>query len=169
MATMTSGVKPERAASEAFAPLFRAYMEASSEVQEVIRDMCTIMNDASTDADDREAALATLIEALFPISHKGKLGIDIEDLRHQCADECDAHRREDEALDEQERTFSDRLRALLSEKGMRQEDLAERIGVQQPAISMMLNRGCRPQRRTVDKIATALGVRASDLWPDLRD
>jgi hypothetical protein len=31
---------------------------------------------------------------------------------------------------------------------------------------MMLARTCRPQRRTVDKIAAALGVSAGELWQE---
>ena len=73
--------KAERKYSEAFAQFFRAYMEASDIAQEVIRDMCEIINDPDTDQDDREAAYVTLMEALFPVSYNGELGIGIEDLR----------------------------------------------------------------------------------------
>ena len=31
----------------------------------------------------------------------------------------------------------------------------------------MLNRKCRPQKRTLLKVADALGVRPQELWPDL--
>ncbi len=44
--------------------------------------------------------------------------------------------------------------------------LARRIGVSQSAISMMLPRRCRPQRRTVEKLAETLGVKADDLWSE---
>ena len=42
---------------------------------------------------------------------------------------------------------------------------AAAIGVGQPAISMVLTRNCRPQRRTVEKIAKALDVSAEEVWP----
>lgn len=48
---------------------------------------------------------------------------------------------------------------------MTQDQLAEKIGVGQPAISMMLKRQCRPQKRTVQRLAEALGVAAEELWP----
>ena len=54
--------KAERILSENFAQVFRAYMEASDEVQAVIRDMCELINCAETDRDDREAAVETLKE-----------------------------------------------------------------------------------------------------------
>ena len=46
-----------------------------------------------------------------------------------------------------------------------EEKLAEMIGVTQPAISMMLQRECRPQRRTIVRIAEALELDPQDLWP----
>jgi len=48
---------------------------------------------------------------------------------------------------------------------MTQEALAAKLGVGQPAISNMLNRQCRPQRRTVLRLAQALGISPEELWP----
>jgi transcriptional regulator with XRE-family HTH domain len=53
----------------------------------------------------------------------------------------------------------------MEERGVTQTELAERIGVGQPAISNMLCRQCRPQKRTVEKIAAALEVAPEELWP----
>ena len=47
-----------------------------------------------------------------------------------------------------------------------QIDLANASGVGQPAISMMLSRNCRPQKRTVIRIAAALGISPGELWSD---
>jgi transcriptional regulator with XRE-family HTH domain len=46
-----------------------------------------------------------------------------------------------------------------------QEEVAERIGVGQPAISKMLNRNRRPQKKTIMKLATALNVSPMVLGP----
>jgi len=46
-------------------------------------------------------------------------------------------------------------------RGLTQAALAERIGVGQPAISMMLSRKCRPQRHTIEKLAAALQMAPS--------
>lgn len=156
--------KAERILSENFAQVFRAYMEASDEVQAVIRDMCELINCAETDPDDREAAVETLVEALFPISHGGELGIDIGDLREELSKSSD-FRGDIEALDSQDRVFADRLKAAMDEENMTQARLASLIGVTQPAISMMLNRKCHPQRATVKKLAEALGIAPKTLWP----
>src|SRR5262249_49393951 len=122
------------------------------------------INDSETDSDDRDAALATLAEALFPISHNGELGIEIGALRAE-ADKFPSVKAAFDAADAQQATFATRLDAIMKSKEIGQSDLAKMIGVQQPAISMMLSRDCRPQRRTIEKIAGALGVKPEDLWP----
>ena len=68
-------------------------------------------------------------------------------------------------MDRQEATFAERLRTAMTEKGFTQAELAAKVGIGQPAVSMMLNRACRPQRKTVQKIAAALGVADEQLWP----
>jgi transcriptional regulator with XRE-family HTH domain len=50
-------------------------------------------------------------------------------------------------------------------QGLSQAELAAKVGIGQPAVSMMLNRACRPQRKTVLRFAEALGVRPEELWP----
>jgi transcriptional regulator with XRE-family HTH domain len=69
-------------------------------------------------------------------------------------------------MEEEERVFAANLTRLLQEQKMSQAELARRVGVGPSAISMMLSRRCRPQRRTVEKIAQALGVDVRHLWPD---
>ena len=156
----------QRIASRAFSEIFRAYVEASDEVQAVIQDMCLIINDRTADPDDCEAALATLSEALFPVSHNGELGIDIEDgLRKIGLQESAEFKDEIGRFDERQRSFSARLKAVMEEQEISQTELAEKTGVQQPAISMILSRSCNPQRRTIEKLAGGLGVKPSDLCP----
>ncbi len=50
-------------------------------------------------------------------------------------------------LDSQEATFAERLRKILDEKNVTQEELAVRIDCTQSAISKILSRNARPQRR----------------------
>lgn len=75
-------------------------------------------------------------------------------------------------MDSQEQSFADRLSILMDAKRISQLELAARIGCTQPAISQMLSRKSRPQKRTILKLAEALGVNATmqnatDLWPDI--
>jgi transcriptional regulator with XRE-family HTH domain len=53
----------------------------------------------------------------------------------------------------------------MKKHGMTQAELAEKTDVNQPAIANMLSRECRPQRRTIAKLAAAFGVEPEELWP----
>jgi lambda repressor-like predicted transcriptional regulator len=152
----------ELATSRVFASVFHAYMECSAPVQEAIRDMIDIVNDPESTPEETEAALVTIADALFPSWTNGDLGADLEECETGAPDDVRPKLAE---ADSQEALFADRVGELLKKTGMRQKDLADRIGVGQPAISMMLSRKCRPQRKTVEKIAEALGVLPSDIWP----
>jgi predicted XRE-type DNA-binding protein len=149
-------------ASQLFAQVYQAFLECSDKVQKAIQDMVQIVNAPDATADEREAALETMAEALFPSKDNGTLGIDLED--------CDRSEPEDDLtilrqLEQEEATFAERLSALLESRNMTQSELANAIGVGQPAISMMLSRNCRPQKRTVEKIAQVLKVNPEDIWP----
>ena len=164
--TAPEPTKAERIVSESFAQVFRAYIEASDEVQAVIRDMCEVINCAETDPDDREAAIVTLVEALFPVSHNGGLGIDIGDLREVLVTSPSADFKDDiEAADSRDRLFVERLTSEMAKKKMTQAELASLTGVTQPAISMMLSRKCHPQFATIKKLAKALDIPPESLWP----
>src|SRR5205807_6174384 len=76
-----------------------------------------------------------------------------------------AHRELRAGLEQAEAAFAATLARLLAERQLTQAQLAERIGVGQSAISMLLKRRCRPQRRTLGKLAEALGVPVDVLWP----
>jgi lambda repressor-like predicted transcriptional regulator len=155
-----------RYTAEMFAQVFRAFTEASDEVQKVIRSMCNIINDPEVSKEDQAAAVDTLLDALFPgDSGDGELGVDMESVNKV---ECDVPEYGDvkNELDQEEAMFAANLERLMDAKGFTQEQLANAIGVGQPAISMMLKRHCRPQKKTVGKIAVALGVDPAELWPN---
>jgi lambda repressor-like predicted transcriptional regulator len=153
-----------RELSSIFAKCFRAYLECNEQVQTVIREMAEIVSSPEADEQEREMALGTLAEALFPGYDGGHLGIDIEEANKACVENSSDGAEAQAELDRQEQAFADRLKEVMQRKGMTQAQLAERAGVQQPAISMMLNRNCRPQQRTVRKLADALGVKPQELW-----
>jgi hypothetical protein len=142
--------------------VLRAFMECSSQIQQGVLKMAQIINDPNTDQDEKMAAGDTLMEALYPRYIGEELGMDLE--------QYDTIQREidseiERELDQETDTFAARLAALMEQQKMTQQDLANLIQVGQPAISMMLARQCRPQRRTVERIAKALGVEVKDLWP----
>ena len=70
-------------------------------------------------------------------------------------------------MENQEIVFSEKIRELMVQRGLSQAELAEKVGIGQPAVSMMLNRNCRPQQKTVRRFADLFGVPPSELWPGI--
>jgi predicted XRE-type DNA-binding protein len=68
-------------------------------------------------------------------------------------------------MDHEEEEFAVRLEEAMRQQGVDQAELARRLGIGQSAISMMMKRECRPQRRTITRRVEALSVLPDDLWP----
>ncbi len=145
----------------------RALAECSDAVQEVVVRLLGVVKSPRTTAAERQRALMTIAGALFPDSGSGEDGLDLVALGANVAAENLPLAREVQKMDTQEATFADRVRGLMNARRISQQELAARAGCSQPAISQMLNRTCRPQKKTIVKLAEALNVQASDLWPDI--
>ncbi|KLU02290.1 hypothetical protein RISK_005356 [Rhodopirellula islandica] len=148
------------------------YMECSDEVQSVVRSMFAVIESEDTTDDDRHRAFATIADALHLNPQEGH-GLDFRKSQTEIATKHPdpawrpiiADRQKQ--MDSQEATFADRVKTLLQQKNITQEELAERIDCTQSAVSKMLSRKSRPQRKTILKMATALNVEPTALWPDL--
>jgi lambda repressor-like predicted transcriptional regulator len=150
--------------AQQFAQVYRNFTDCSDEVRAVAESMIEIINHPDADAEERQAALDTLADALFPfIAHDG-LGINLATAKCLRPDGGDYSDVED-SMAVQEAGFATRLQAAMDARGINQVQLAEKAEVGQPAIAMILARDCRPQKRTVRKLAAALGVKPADLWP----
>lgn len=143
-----------------------ALKECEPELRDVALELFEQLQ-GDLDAEAAQATTALIAEILFPNTDPtGAIGLDLEE-----AESIAPHINQSagpllKRMDQQEATFAERLRNLMEEKRITQAELAEKIGVGQPAISMMLNRSCRPQRKTISKIAAALGVTPEDLWSE---
>ncbi|SIN69394.1 Helix-turn-helix [Singulisphaera sp. GP187] len=149
------------AACRTFADCLAAFQACDAETRADIEELIAYARDPDVDELERESLFATIAQALFPMSEV--VSSASRDFGSPLSQEEAAACAE---LDAEEATFASRLSAAMNEKKMTQSALATAIGVGQPAVSMMLSRGCRPQRRTVKKIAEALSIPASDLWPN---
>jgi transcriptional regulator with XRE-family HTH domain len=148
--------------------LMRQLLECSDEVRKVALDMLCVLNDPSITSAEKERASMTLADALFPnADESGEYGMDLQLSESGAASRFPALAREVQKMDTQEATFADRLSHLMHARCISQTVLATLTGCSQPAISQMLKRKCRPQKRTILKLANALNVPASDLWPDI--
>lgn len=143
----------------------RAYLACDEPIRGVVLDMLEILSDDDADSDDRNMALTTLGEALFPSRRSGTLGIDLAASEKEEAERDPEMKRFTEEMDAEEASFATNLASLMNQRGLTQKELAQRIGVGQSAISNMLSRECRPQRRTILRLAEALGVEPARLWP----
>jgi lambda repressor-like predicted transcriptional regulator len=150
----------------ACAPLLQAFLECSTELQPHARKMLAVLTSPESEHDDRMLAAMTLADVLLPNrGDDGHIGLDLEESEAIGASHSPEARETLEQMDREEAVFADRLRDIMERKGVTQVQIAEKLGVGQPAISNMLQRQCRPQRRTVIRLAEALGVSPTDLWP----
>jgi len=153
-----------RPAGALFAKVFaEVYLTASDDIKEVIESMSKIVNDPAADEDEQNAALDTLVEVLFPPKHPEELGTDLEEMEDGGSVGA---KRVHATMARQEATFAEAVLKLMKERGVTQKVLAQKIGIGQPAVSMILSRKCRPQQATVEKIAKALGVEPERIWAE---
>lgn len=146
--------------------ILRALHECDEELRAVALELFDQLNGDDLDIEQAHATTALIAEILFPNADgNGVPGLDLEEAEKLAPTVDPAAGPLLAEMDSQEATFAERLRSALADKGVTQAELATKIGIGQPAISMMLNRTCRPQRKTVQKIAAALGVAAEELWP----
>jgi lambda repressor-like predicted transcriptional regulator len=141
--------------------ILEAFLGLIETDQEMVRAKVITANDPKITEDQRRKAELAILEAL---RLRGGLKASARPLPKEERLSA-AHRAAQERLEGEVRVFAEALARLLAEKQMTQMELARRIGVGQSAISMMLSRGCRPQPRTLGKLADALGVSVEELWP----
>lgn len=166
----TSSVTPlEISAIQAASPIVLALMECDEELRAEAIELFKALASGKLDEEQRIATITLLAEILFPKADQSGLpGLDLVEAE-QMASEVNPEARDTLArMDAEEADFAQRLRQLMEAKNMTQVQLASAVGIGQPAVSMMLNRTCRPQRKTVVRFAQALGVAPEELWPGIR-
>jgi transcriptional regulator with XRE-family HTH domain len=146
-----------------------ALIECSDDVQRVIVTLLAVVKDPCTTPAERKRALITIADALFlnPDEEDGQYGQDLAASEPYAAARSGPLAREVGKMNSQEETFAQRLRELMDARQISQQELADRVGCSQPAISQMLSRMCRPQKRTILRLAEALNVHPRELWPDI--
>lgn len=143
----------------------RAYLECSDAVQQAVCEMLQVLDEPSSSEEQRDMAISTIADALFRNPHQGEYGMALATSEGEAAAVEPRLQAIVKRMDDEDDSFALRLRKLMDDGRITQEELAKRIGVGQPAISNMLNRNCRPQKKTIMKLATALNVSPTVLWP----
>ena len=132
-------------------------------------DLFKQLESGELDAEQRTATITLLAEILFPnTDEKGLPGLDLSEAEAIAPSQNLEAREVLSRMDEEEANFAKRLRQLMEAKGLTQAQLADAVGIGQPAVSMILNRSCRPQRKTVLRFAEALSVSPEHLWPGIQ-
>ncbi len=139
-----------------------AFDQCHEDVQAAVTDMIDICGDAEATPDEHQRAMYTIVEALFP-----NLAFDFLANCDKVRSSLNAQAKSAE-MAEEETTFSERLAIWMEKKSVTQDQLGKTIGVSQSAIANLLNRNCRPQRKTVLRLADALGVQPRELWPNIK-
>jgi len=159
----------EISAIQAASPIVLALAECDEELRAEALDLFKALASGKLDEEQRIATTALLAEILFPnADHNGLPGLDLADAEEMAPQVNPEAKDVLERMDAEEADFAKRLRNLMEAKNITQAQLASVVGIGQPAISMMLNRTCRPQKKTVMRFAEALGVPPEDLWPGIR-
>jgi transcriptional regulator with XRE-family HTH domain len=140
-----------------FAEGLDAFLRLDLETQDLIRQLVEDLRDSSVEEDERDAVYSSMAQSLFR-----EAWAEDTSLEYPATEDIVVA----QELDREEAVFADRLETLMKERGITQCELAKAVGVSQPAISLMLSRNTRPQRRTVEKLAKALEVEVGMLFPD---
>jgi DNA-binding XRE family transcriptional regulator len=141
--------------------ILQAFFQLDAGTQQQVQEQVKRLSDPQTSEAERDRAERALAAVLRSGGGKHQAG------RVMSRDErlSPAHRELRAQMEQAEAAFAATLARLMAERQLTQAQLAQRIGVGQSAISMLLKRRCRPQRRTLGKLAEALGVTVEELWP----
>lgn len=152
---------------EGRAQLLHGLAHCTEKVQESLLDLIGIAESPQSTEEEKASARATICETLQAQGQRGARGVSLRGLEAGACGQSPEADRISQQMDSQEQQFARKLRELMKAKGLTQMELARRSDCTQPAISQMLSRRCRPQKRTIVKLAEALGVAPTELWPDL--
>lgn len=147
--------------------LLYALANCTEQLRQALIDLVAVADDPDSSDEDRASARATIYETLRVHAHRAPYGESLSSVEAAAVGRSPDADRIARQMDSQEEQFARKLRELMKAKGLTQTELAKRSDCTQPAISQMLSRSCRPQKRTILKLADALGVTPSELWPDL--
>lgn len=140
-----------------------AFDACDDEIKAAVIDMVAIYQDDKAAPEEKQRAVDTIVEALFP-----GIGADIL-AEYQAVRSQKSAVANSAEMAKQEEEFAGRVQQMMAERQLTQAQLAQMSGVGQSAISNMLNRQCRPQKRTIRRMAEALGVQPEQLWPNFVD
>ena len=155
MTTMT-GYDVAQTQLPCVAQFMSAYRQCDPEIRDVVDEMLQVYMSPDANEDERTMASHTIIEAVYPSIAHDQVLAETERLA--------AAREIREEFDREEQAFAESVLERMAKLDITQAQLAEKMDVSQPAISNILRRHSRPQRRTIERFADALECTPADLW-----
>jgi len=140
---------------------------AFRKMQQTVLRMLAVIENSNSTSQERQRACSTIRDAFESHDDPYGYGVNLGKSEVNAAARYASVDYVANELDSQEAAFAEKLRELMKTRAMTQSELASRVGCTQPAISQMLKRECRPQRKTIVGLANALNVDPRELWPDL--
>lgn len=140
---------------------------AFRKVRQTVLCMLTVIENPTSTVQERQRACSTIRDAFESNDDPDRYGVNLARSEVNAAARYASVDHVANELDSQEAAFAEKLRELMKARAMTQSELSSRVGCTQPAISQMLKRECRPQRKTILALANALNVDPRELWPDL--
>jgi len=157
MSSLTD-IRPEERVSASV--VLDTFLKMDKGEQQAIKAKVTVAVDPALSAEQRREAEKAIL-GLLGLANGQKPSARVVKWEERLSPEQRLLRQQ---MDQQEAEFANRLSQLMAERQMTQAELAQRLGVGQSAVSMLLSRKCRPQPRTLGKIASALDVSVEELW-----
>jgi len=162
--TTSAAATLQASAFQAATPIVLALAECDEDLRGEALELFRQLVGGELDEEQRFATTALLAEILFPDTDSDGLpGLDLVEAEALAPAADPEAKKTLVRMDEEESFFARRLRELMAVRGLTQAELAAKVGIGQPAISTMLNRACRPQRKTVLRFAAALEVPPEEL------
>ncbi len=143
----------------------RAYLACNSVMKQAVESMIAVIDSPESDEQDKMLAYHTIEGILKMEEHVTKDTFLLTDDDPGFGDQDSAPSEASPAPTPL--TFGDRIRKLMEEKGITQMELAERMGISQPAVNKLISKTVKPKPETLERVAQALGVLADVLSPDI--
>lgn len=140
----------------------KAFDSLGHEEREDLKAMLCEFFDTEEDEARMEVAISILEHVSPPTYFDVGRSLDLG----EWLDSDDGTRLARRRLADRKHQFADNVRRLMAERdGLTQSELSKRLGCTQPTVSAILKGEHKPQPRTLKKLADALGVEITDLWP----
>lgn len=139
----------------------RAYLACSSVMKQAVESMIAVIDSPESDEQDKMLAYHTIDGILKMEEHAARDTFLLTDDDPGFGDRETGSQEESAAPTAT--TFGDCIRKLMEEKGITQAQLADRMGISQPAVNKLITKTVNPKGETLLRVAQAFGVKVEDL------